>query len=54
MTSETQNAESRPLDDHEIEFICGGFTLIELVVPIDQVAIIMGMHVPPPQKVRGA
>ena len=48
MASKTQNAESRPLDDREIDLICGGFSLIELLVTINQVAIIMGMHVPAP------
>ena len=52
MTSKPQNAESRPLDDHEMNLICGGFSLIELVVTINQVAIIMGMQVPAPQVVR--
>jgi hypothetical protein len=52
MTSKTQNAESRPLDDHELDLICGGFFLMEEVVTINQVAIIMGMQVPAPQKVR--
>jgi hypothetical protein len=52
MTPKTENAESRPLDDHELDLICGGFSLIELVVTINQVAIIMGMQVPAPQLVR--
>jgi hypothetical protein len=52
MTPTTGNAETRPLDDDELDSICGGFTLIELLVRIDQVAIIMGMNVTPPQKVR--
>jgi hypothetical protein len=52
MNSKTQNAESRPLDDHEIDLICGGFFLMELLVTINQVAIIMGMQVPAPQVVR--
>jgi type II secretory pathway pseudopilin PulG len=46
MTSKTQNAEIRPLDDHEIDIVCGGFTLIELLVQINQISIIMGMQAP--------
>jgi len=52
MSSNIQNAESGPLDDHEIDSVCGGFVLIELLVTINQVAIIMGMQVPTPQVVR--
>jgi len=52
MTSNTQNAEDRTLEDHELEVVCGGFQLIELLVPIPVVSIIMGMQVPPVQKVR--
>ncbi len=52
MTAKTQTAESRPLDDREIDSICGGFFLMELLVTIDQVAIIMGMQAPKPQVVR--
>ena len=52
MTPKTQNAESRPLDDHELDLICGGFFLMEELVTINQVAIIMGMQVPATQKVR--
>src|SRR5262249_19679349 len=52
MTAKTQNAESRPLDDHELDLIGGGFVLIEELVTINQIAIIMGMQVPAPQVVR--
>jgi hypothetical protein len=52
MSSKTQNAETRPLDDHEIDQVCGGFLLMELLVPIKEIAIIMGMQVPPVTKVR--
>jgi hypothetical protein len=54
MTSKTQDDESRPLGDHELDLIHGGFVLIELLVVINQVAIIMGMNVTAPQKVRNA
>jgi len=43
MTSKTRNAESRPLDDHELDLICGWFFLMEELVTINQVAIIIGM-----------
>jgi len=52
MTS-TQNAENRHLDDHELDLVRGGFTLIEeLVQEPNQISIIMGMQLPPVQKVR--
>jgi hypothetical protein len=48
MTSKTPNAEIRHLDDHELDLVCGGFTLIELLVQEpNQIAIIMGMQLPP-------
>jgi type II secretory pathway pseudopilin PulG len=46
MTSKTQNAENRHLDDHELDLVCGGFTLIEMLVQINQISIIMGMQAP--------
>jgi hypothetical protein len=53
MTPNTQNAaEDRTLEDHELNAVSGGFQLIELLVPIPVVSIIMGMQVPPVQKVR--
>ena len=54
MTSKTQNAENRPLNDHELDLICGGFFLMPYTVTINEIAIIMGMQVPAPQKVRNS
>ena len=54
MTSQMQDDENRPLGDHELDVIHGGFFLMELLVQINQVAIIIGMNVPTPQKVRNA
>ena len=56
MTSKThnaENAESRPLDDQELELVRGGFTLIELLVQEPkQISIIMGLLPPKTEKVR--
>jgi len=54
MTSQMPHDENRPLGDHELDAIHGGFFLMELLVQINQVAIIMGMNLPAPQKVRNA
>ena len=53
MTSRTQNAEIRLLDDHELELVRGGFTLIELLVQEpNQISIIMGLLPPKTEKVH--
>jgi hypothetical protein len=54
MTSNAQNAENNPLDDHELELVRGGFTpgIILLVQEPKQISIIMGMELPPVHKVR--
>jgi hypothetical protein len=46
MTSKTQNAENRHLDDHELDLVCGGFFLMPMPVTIKEIAIIMGLQVP--------
>jgi hypothetical protein len=54
MTSKTPNDENRPLADHDLDLIRGGFFLMELLVVVKEVAIIIGMNVPTTQKVRNA
>ena len=54
MTSNTQNAENRTLDDHELDLICGGFFLMPYTVTIKEISIIMGLQLPPTQKVRNS
>ena len=52
MTSKTQNAENMLLDDHELDLICGGFQLRELLVEIKILAVLIPMQVPQVQRVR--
>ena len=54
MTSKIPNDENRPLADHDLDLIQGGFVLIELLVVVKEIAIIIGMNVPTIQKVRNA
>ena len=46
MTSKTPNDENRPLADHDLDLIHGGFFLMELLVVVKEVAIIIGMPAP--------
>jgi hypothetical protein len=57
MTSKTtQNAEAADtaaLEDHELELVCGGFQLIEMLVQEPkQISIIIGLLPPKVEKVR--
>jgi hypothetical protein len=54
MTSKTPKDENRPLADHDLDLIHGGFFLMELLVVVKEVAIIIGMPAPTTQKVRNA
>jgi len=54
MTSRTENDESRPLGDHELDSVHGGFFLMELLVVVKEVAIIIGMPAPTTQKGHNA
>ena len=51
MNSKTENAENRPLEDHELDSVCGGFFLMELLVTPKEVALIIGLRQPTVQKV---
>jgi hypothetical protein len=54
MTSKTPKDENRPLTDHDLDLIHGGFFLMELLVVVKEVAIIIGIPAPTTQKVRNA
>jgi Tfp pilus assembly protein FimT len=54
MIPKTGNDENRPLGDHELNRIHGGFVLIELLVVVKEIAILIGMPPPATHKVRNA